>query len=459
VPAATDAVIDRARLRSLIARERHAFVAANPRSRELHDRASRSLIFGVPMPWMAKWVGGFPLYMASARGNRITDVDGHEYIDLSLGDTGSMPGHSPQATMDAVIERGQRLGGITTMMPTADASWVGEELARRFSVPFWQFALTATDANRFVLRIARQIQRRPKVLVFNWCYHGSVDETVAVIGPDGITTAAKPGNVGPQVDPAVTTKVVEFNDIDAVRAALAPGDVACVLTEPALTNIGIVLPDDGFLQALEEVCRETGTLLVMDETHTISIGPGGGTGTWGLHPDFVTIGKSLGAGVPIGAYGVSLAVLERIDADEEGDYLDWGGVGGTLAGNALSMAAVRATLEHVMTVEAFGVMTERATRYAAGVQRVIDDRRLPWSITRLGCRAEYHFYPTPPRSGGQAQSLIDDELDDYMHLHTMNRGILMTPFHNMALMCPDTTDADVDRHTEVFAEAVGELLG
>ena len=451
-------MIERARLEALIERERVLFRERTPRSRALAEQAREVQIFGVPMPWMAKWVGGYPLFYAEAHGARITDADGHEYVDFALGDTGSMPGHSPAATVRAVAHRMGELGGVTTMMPTEDSTWVAGELRRRFGLPYWQFALTATDANRFVLRIARQITARPKVLVFNWCYHGSVDETVAVIGPDG-ETAPKPGNVGPQVDPAETTVVVEFNDLEGVRRALARGDIACVLTEPALTNIGIVLPDPGFLEGLENACRETGTLLVYDETHTISAGPGGCVQAWGLTPDIVTIGKSLGAGVPVAAYGVSQAALDRIEADDEGDYLDWGGVGGTLAGNALSLAATRATLAEVLTDQAFAGMTELATRYRQGVEAAIARHGVPWCIVQLGARAEYHFYPEPPRNGGQAEAMIDAELDDYLHLYTLNRGIVMTPFHNMALMCPATVEADVDRHTEVFGDAVGELAG
>jgi glutamate-1-semialdehyde 2,1-aminomutase len=451
------AAVERTHLAALIEREREIFRERTPRSRALAEEARAVQIFGVPMPWMAKWVGGYPLFYAEARGNRVVDVDGHEYIDFALGDTGSMPGHSPEATVRAVVRRMGELGGVTTMMPTEDSTWVAAELRRRFGLPFWQFALTATDANRFVLRIARQIQRRPKVLVFNWCYHGSVDETVAVIGPGG-ETVPKPGNVGPQVDPAVTTVVVEFNDLAGVRQALAGGDVACVLTEPALTNIGIVLPEPGFLEGLERACRETGTLLVYDETHTISAGPGGCVAAWGLRPDIVTIGKSLGAGVPVAAYGVSEAVLARIEADDEGDYLDWGGVGGTLAGNALSLAATRATLAEVLTDAAFVHMTELATRYREGVERAIERHGLPWCGVQLGARAEYHFYAEPPVSGGQAASLIDDDLDDYLHLYTLNRGIVMTPFHKLALMCPATSAADVDRHSEVFDVALAELV-
>ncbi|MEE4274712.1 MAG: transaminase [Thermoleophilia bacterium] len=449
--------VDRERLAALLERERGRYAGEHPRSIELFERARATLLAGVPMSWMAIWSGGFPLYFAAARGNRITDVDGHTYIDFCLGDTGAMTGHSPPVVMDAVQGRLIGQGGVTTMLPTADAARVGADLQRRFGLPYWQFTLSASDANRFVLRMARQLTRRPRVLVFSRCYHGSVDETVVIADEDGRPTA-KPGNVGPQVDPALTTKVVEFNDVAALRAALAPRDVACVLMEPAMTNIGIVLPEPGYLAQVRRACDETGTLLVNDETHTFSAGEGGCTRAWGLRPDVVTIGKALGSGIPIGAYGVSEQFAERILGDAEADLVDQGGVGGTLAGNALSMAAARATLEHVLTGESFAGMIDLATRYTHGVQQAIDEHRAPWCIVQLGARAEYRFCPTPPRTGNESAAVHDPGLDEFLHLYTVNRGILMTPFHNMALMCPETSAADVDRHTEVFDAALQELF-
>jgi glutamate-1-semialdehyde 2,1-aminomutase len=330
-------------------------------------------------------------------------------------------------------------------------------MARRFGLPYWQFALTATDANRFVLRLARQITGRPKILVYNWCYHGSVDETVATIRDDG-SVGPRVGSVGPQVDPSVTTKVIEFNDLDALERALEPGDVACVLAEPALTNIGIVLPEAGYHEALREITRRTGTLLVIDETHTICAGPGGYTRAHGLDPDFLTIGKPLASGVPAAAYGISEETSQRILGTTYWKEADVGGVGGTLAGNALSLHAMRATLENVLTDQAFDRMISLAERYTAGVEGVIADRGLPWHITRLGCRAEYLFQPDRPRNGSEAAARTDDELDAFMHLYTLNRGILLTPFHNMALMSPATAQADVDRHTQVFGEAADVLM-
>jgi glutamate-1-semialdehyde 2,1-aminomutase len=450
--------VDRERLAALLERERQRYVAAHPRSLELFGQARASLLAGVPMSWMSIWPGGFPLYFAQAHGNRITDVDGHSYIDFCLGDTGAMTGHSPETVTRAVKKRVGEDGGITTMLPTEDAAAVGAELQRRFGLPYWQFTLSATDANRFVLRMARQVTRRPYVLVFSRCYHGSVDETVIVLNPDGVAVS-KPGNVGPQVDPTQTTKVVEFNDTDALREALAPGDVAAVLMEPAMTNIGIVPPLEGYLDTVRELCDATGTLLINDETHTFSASYGGCTRAWGLRPDVVTIGKALGSGVPIGAYGVSGDFAERILSDPAADLVDQGGVGGTLAGNALSLAAARTTLEHVLTEENFARMIAVCGEYARGVQAVIDEHAAPWSIVQVGARAEYRFTPEVPRSGGESAATHDAELDEYMHLYTVNRGVLMTPFHNMALMCPVTTEEDVDHHTLVFGQAVAELFG
>jgi glutamate-1-semialdehyde 2,1-aminomutase len=447
---------DRGRLSALLAREAEAFAAARPRSRALYERAGRTLLGGVPMPWMMRWAGGFPVFAREASGARIVDVDGHEYVDLCLGDTGAMPGHGPPALVEAAGEQLSR--GITTMLPTEDAIAVGEELTRRFGLARWLFTLTATDANRTALRLARQLTGRPLVLVFSYCYHGSVDEAFAVQGDDG-ATHAREGNVGPPVDPAQTTRAVEFNELEALEAALADGLVACVLAEPVMTNMGIIHPEPGYHERLRDLTRAAGTLLIIDETHTFSAGPGGCTAAWGLEPDLLTIGKAIGSGIPSGALGLSSSLAGSLLADPDADYEDTGGVGGTLAGNALSAAAMRATLEHVLTEEAFAHTVPLAERFAAGVEEVIGRHGLPWHVTRLGCRAEYGFTAPPPSNGTQAYAASDHELERYLHLHALNRGVMITPFHNMALMSPATSEADVDRHTELFAEAVGELAG
>ena len=448
--------IDRRRLAAVHQAERERFAREHPRSRELFERAKGSLVSGVPMTWMAKWVGGHPVYAASARGASIEDVDGKVYVDFSLGDTAAMAGHSPPATVAAVQRRLGEQGGATLMLPTEDAAWVGEELARRFGVAQWSFALTATDANRWALRLCRALTQRPYVLVFSHCYHGSVDETFVTL--DGGRPRSRAGNVGPAVDPTMTTRVCEFNDVDAVERLLADGRVACVLAEPALTNIGIVLPDPGFHDALRAACDRTGTLLIIDETHTISAGPGGCTAAWGLRPDVVTIGKAIAGGIPIGAYGVSAELGARIDALDDADLVDVGGVGGTLAGNALSLAAARATLQEVLTADAFAAMSALCRRFADGVRGVLAEHDVAWTIVELGARAELAFTPDPPRTGGASAALHDAELEDVLHLFLLNRGVMITPFHNMALMSPATSTADVDRHTAVFSEAVAALV-
>jgi len=454
------ATLDRTRLASLLEAEQAAYTQAHPRSRALFGEADN--LFGrVPMTWMNMWTGGFPLYLDHARGNRISDVDGHTYIDFALGDTGAMAGHSPAPTVAAVTRRMGELGGITTMLPTEDAQWVGAELTRRFGLPLWSFTLSATDANRWAIRLARLATGRPKILVFGYCYHGSVDEAFALPGPDG-KTESRPGNVAPPVDLDLTTRSVPWNDLDAVEKALAHGDVAAILTEPALTNIGIVLPEPGFMEGLRELATRYGTLLMIDETHTFSAGAGGATRAWALQPDIFVIGKSIGGGIPSGAYGISREVAAAITRHTEAgdaDIVDVGGVGGTLAGNALSTAAMRATLGEVLTEEAFAHMTALATDFTAGVQSTLDQLDVPWSISQLGARAEYRFARPAPTTGEESAAAADDQLDAYMHLAMVNRGILMTPFHNMALMCPETEAADVARHTEVFREVVGALFG
>jgi glutamate-1-semialdehyde 2,1-aminomutase len=450
--------IDRSRLSALLAAEQETYADRHPRSRAAHQAATN--LFGrVPMTWMNMWSGGFPLYLDRATGNRVTDIDGHTYVDFALGDTGAMAGHSPAPTARAVASRVCDLGGITTMLPTEDAQWVGAELTRRFGLPLWSFTLSATDANRWAIRLARLATGRSKVLVFGHCYHGSVDEAFALPGPDG-TTVTRPGSVAPPVPVAETTRAATWNDLASVEEQLRHGDVAAVLTEPALTNIGIVLPDPGFMEGLRELATRYGSLLMIDETHTLSAGWGGATRAWGLRPDIFVIGKSIGGGIPCGAYGLSpevaAAVTRHTDAGEA-DIVDVGGVGGTLAGNALSVAAMRATLGEVLTEDAFAHMTALAERFTAGVQASLDAFDLPWSVSRLGARAEYRFARPAPRNGAESAAAADDELDAYLHLALANREILMTPFHNMALMCPDTTAADVDLHTAVFGEVTGAL--
>jgi glutamate-1-semialdehyde 2,1-aminomutase len=446
-------MIDRQRLAHLHAQEEQRFIEQHPKSAAMAAEAKQHLLGGVPMAWMTRWPGSFPLFVEQASGARFTDVDGIEYIDLCLGDTGAMTGHALPTVADALYAQAQR--GITTMLPSTDATWVANELSRRFGLPTWQMAMTATDANRFVLRFARALTGRTKVLVFDWCYHGSVDEALVTRGPNG-ETLPRASSVGPAVDPAHTTVVVPFNDVPALEAALATGEIACVLAEPALTNIGIVLPDPGYHDALRALTRKYGTLLIIDETHTICVGPGGATAAWNLEPDFFVIGKTIGGGMPAAAYGMSAAMSDQLTTLLYSDGIDVSGIGGTLTGNALALAAVRATLASSLTEADFTHTEPLAAAWAAGVADVIARHGLPWHVQQLGARAEYWFCP-PPRDGAAAAAAVDSELDAFMHLWAINRGILLTPFHNMALMSPFHTMADVDAHTAVFASAVAAL--
>lgn len=446
-------MIDRSRLADRHRSELDLFDSLHPRSAERASEARGALISGVPMPWMSRWPGRFPVFVDKAFGSRFVDVDGIEYVDFCMGDTGSMAGHALEHVAEALHE--QALRGITTMLPTEDSIWVSEELSRRFRVAKWQFAMTATDANRFVLRLARGLTKRPKIAVMDWCYHGTVDETLVIRGAHG-ETLQRPGAIGPQVDPALTTRVAHFNDLDDLERVLAHGDVAALLMEPALTNIGIVLPDSGYLDAVRDLTRRHGVILVIDETHTVCAGPGGCVTRWNLDPDIVVVGKPIGGGMPVAVYGLSADVAEKVESMVRGDDIDVSGIGGTLSGNALAMAALRATLSTTLQQADFDRMEPLAAKWANGVQTAYEAAALPWHVQQLGCRAEYWFCP-PPRNGAQAAAAVDHELDAYMHLFCINRGVLLTPFHNMALMSPCHSEADVDLHTTVFEQAVTSL--
>jgi len=449
-------MINRTVLAELRTKEDARFLALHPKSGQLFEAGKKNMPGGVPMSWMAKWPGAYPVFIENAKGARFTDVDGNTYIDFCLGDTGSMTGHSPDATVAAIREQVGK--GITAMLPTADAAIVSGELARRFGLPLWQFTVSATDANRHVIRYSRMITGRSKIVVIDRCYHGSVDETFATLDAEG-NTVAREGNIGAPVALDVTTRVVEFNDIAGMEKALAHGDVAAILMEPAMTNVGIVLPQAGYLEAVQALAKKYGTILIIDETHTISVGPGGMTADRGLKPDFLTIGKAIAGGIPTGTYGMTQEIANSIKRMVELEIIDTGGIGGTLAGNALSLASMRATLTQVLTQENFDRMIDLGTRWSDGVDAAIQEFDLPWTCNRLGARGEYMFANSTPITGADANNAGDFELEQYIHLRMLNDGFLITPFHNMALMCPDTTAADVDAHTHAFRVMCAELTG
>jgi glutamate-1-semialdehyde aminotransferase len=445
---------DRERLAELWRAEVAAFEAVRPASKQLWREAERHMPDGVPMLWMAKWPGPWPVFVDEAKGAHFSCVDGIDHVDLCLGDTGAMCGHAPNASVTAIAD--QLAKGSTYMLPTKDASIAASLLEDRFGLPSWQFTLSATDANRSLIRYARHVSGRPRILVIDYSYHGSVDEAFATLDDDGHVVARR-GNIGPPVPLDDTTVVVPFNDVPALEKALRRLDVAAVLIEPAMTNIGIVLPEAGWHEALRALCTETATTLIIDETHTLSASWGGMTTRDGLEPDAVVVGKTIGGGIPAGAYGMTAEFAARVRASLELEDIDVGGVGGTLAGNAASMAGIRATLSEVLTPEAYESMIARCTEWTAGVQAAIDEFDVPWQVTQLGARAEYSFLECAPLDGAEAAAADDFELQQYLHLHALNRGILITPFHNMALMCPATTSEDVARHTTAFREAVESL--
>ncbi len=441
------------RAANLFTQEREAFIAAHPQSKTLATNGAQHLLFGVPMHWMNDWSTPFPLYVQSAQGARITDVDGHTLTDFCLGDTGAMFGHSPEPVARALREHADK--GYTTMLPTEDASWIAQELSRRFALPFWQFAMTATDANRFVLRWARAVTQRKKILVFNGCYHGTVDD-VFVDLIDGKPTQ-RDSLLGQIYDLTQNTVVVEFNDMAALKTALENNDVACVIAEPVMTNIGMVLPQAGYWQAAQKIIREHGSLLVMDETHTISSGPSGYAKENNIEADALVIGKPIGGGVPCAVYGFSERFGKMAEHAKRNAPPGHSGIGTTLTANMLAMRAMRANLEHVMTDAAYAHMNRLAMQLSNGLRAAIKRNNLSWCVTQVGARVEFQFTETPPNNGSEAGAIFDAELEQVIHLYLLNRGLLITPFHNMMLVCPQTQASDIEHFVSVFAECLQQL--
>jgi glutamate-1-semialdehyde 2,1-aminomutase len=433
--------IDWARAQAFAQTEREAFTRANPTSAALADRANHHLLFGVPLHWMRDWGTPFALHVAHASGAHVTDVDGHRRVDFCLGDTGAMFGHSPEPVARALVQQATR--GLTTMLASEDAAVVGEQLAQRFGLPFWQFAMSATDANRYVVRWIRAATGRSKILVFNGCYHGTIED-VFVDLVDG-QPVQRNSLLGQVHDLTEHTRVVEFNDLAALDAALAAGDVACVLAEPVMTNIGMVLPEPDFWAQAQAIIRRHGTLLVMDETHTISTGPGGYAQAHGIAPDALVLGKPVGGGVPCAVYGMSTELAQRAVQAKHQAPPGHSGIGTTLTGNVLAMSAMRAALTEVMTPAAYTHMLALAESLATGLRQTIARHGLPWCVTQVGARIEFQFTPTPPTNGTEADRILDGELEQIIHLGLLNRDVMITPFHNMMLTSPATADADVQR--------------
>ena len=443
------------RVGALLESERTLFSRRNPTSKAMAERTGRHWLHGVPMVWMKDWGTPFPLFVREARGASLRDVDGNAYNDFCLGDTGAMFGHSPEPVARAVRRQAER--GLTTMLPAEDAVVVGELLTRRFGLTRWQVTATASDANRSVIRWARQATGRAKILVFNGCYHGAVDDTYVVI--ENGQPRNRPGLSGEVRDFTAMTKVIEWNDVEALEQALAPGDVALVLAEPVMTNCGMVAPMPGYHAMLRTLTRKHGTLLAIDETHTISMDPGGCTRALGLEPDFFVLGKPIAGGVPAAVYGLTEAVAARIQEGMGDAASVFSGIGTTLSGNALQLAAMRAVLEEILTDAVYDRAMPLAERLEVEIARLITRHGLPWHAARLGLRVEFVCAPAPPRNGSEALLAADNDAERALVLFCLNRGIVITPYYNMMLVCPATRSEDVDRLVGVLDEGLAALTG
>lgn len=438
---------------ALFKQEQENFASRMPRAKALAAQAQRHLLFGVPLHWMTDWSTPFSLYVASAQGARFSDVDGHDYIDFCLGDTGAMFGHAPQAVAEAI--QAQAHHGYTAMLPTEDAVWVAQELSRRFSLPYWQLAMTASDANRFMIRWARAATDRKKILIFNGCYHGTVDDVFVDLIEN--TPTQRDSLLGQVYDLTKFTKVIEFNDLVALEQALKDEDVACVLAEPVMTNIGMVLPDADYWQKAQAIIRKSKTLLILDETHTISTGPGGYTQMHHLQPDGLVLGKPIAGGIPCAVYGMSKQFANKVMSAKAKAPAGHSGIGTTLTANMLAIKAMRATLSQVMTDDAYTYMFTLAQHLATGLRDIITQYQLPWCVTQVGARTEFQFTQVTPKNGTEAALILDSELEQTIHLYLLNRGILITPFHNMLLVCPATTKEDIEQLLTAFDSCLKAL--
>ena len=439
----------------MLEREAKLYVQRNPKSQALSAEASRHWLRGVPMHWMVDWGLPFPLFIERAQGVSLRDADGHSYVDFCLGDTGATFGHSPKPVADCLAREGAK--GLTTMLPSPEAVEVGKLLEQRFGLPFWQVTATASDANRAVIRWARAITGRKKILIFNHCYHGCVDDTF--VTADGGQLKIVDGLVGEPRDLTAFTKVVEFNDVPALEAALRTGDVACVLAEPVMTNVGMVLPDEGFLETLRALTKATGTLLIFDETHTLTSSPGGYARSVNIAPDALVFGKPIAGGIPAALYGFSREAAERIQNYLNRRSQGRSGIGTTLSGSRIQMALIKTVLEEFMTDKVFEASITLAQRLERGVADVIIKHSLPWHVTRVGARVEFMCVPKPPKNGFEASQVIHRPIDEAVHRYLLNRGVVITPFHNMMLVCPSTTEAHVNQLLEALEACIAELQG
>ena len=445
--------MERVSIEAMREREIAGFIAANPKSKA-HAKSAQGWFQGVPFHWMLDWSSLFPIVAAEASGATLTSIDGQIFDDFCLGDTASMFGHSPAPLAKAIAAQAGQ--GLSYMLPTAKGAELGSMLADMFGLPQWQVTTTASEANRAVIRWCRGITGRDKILIFNGCYHGAVDD-VFVDLRDG-RAVNRPSLIGQVQDLLPTTVAIEFNDVDALASALRGGDIACVLTEPLMTNIGMVRDAPGFLTELRRLCDETSTILVFDETHTISSGYGGHSNMHGPKPDILVVGKSIGGGVPCAVYGFTEEIAKRMAALNASRPAGHSGIGTTLSANAMAITAMHAMLGQVITRDAYAHMLSMADRLVAQLNGVISTHALDWHVSHVGARVELVCSAIPPRNGSEARAGMDHTLESTVHLYLANRGILLAPFHNMMLVSPVTQAAQVDRLAAELNSALTELL-
>jgi len=454
MPAETIAGIRADRLAAFAAREAGTYAKARPKAAKALKDGADVFLGGVPMHWMADWPMPHLPLVARAQGARIEDIDGCKLDDFCLGDTGSMFGHSPAPVAKAIRQQARR--GLTYMLPTEAALEAGRLLTDRFGPFRWQIATTATDANRFALRVARAITGKPKVLVFNGCYHGTVDDTFVSL--ENGRTVNSPGLLGQVNDLTQTAVCCEFNDLASVEGALAKGDVAAILTEPVMTNSCMVLPDAGFHDGLRQLSLKYGALLIMDETHTISSGLGGYTRVHSLRPDIFVVGKCVAGGMPTAVWGLTDETAKRYEEVNANRPSGRSGMGTTLSANPMQFACLVANLSQVMTPENYAHMEKLAERLSHGIKRVIDRHRAPWHVVRVGARVEFICAPGPLKNGTQAGFAHHPQVEAAIHTALINRGTLIAPFHNMMLISPATKKAQVDRLIASFDAILSDLL-
>jgi len=437
------------RINALYEEELGRFIAARPRSRELHLKARQHMPNGVPMAWMKGLFDHPPLFIDHGEGAYITDVDGHRYLDLNVADMSMSPGYAPPAIVRTLSEQAAK--GVQFLLPGEDSITVSTLLTERFLLPYWQYTLSASTANAEAMRLARIATSRQTILMFHGGYHGHIDDWLM---------ASEMGTVKPGKHAG--TLMVHFNDLAAVEKALSEFDIAAVVAEPAMTNVNLVLPQNGFLDGLRALTQKHGTLLIYDETHTHVCAWGGLTRHWRLNPDILVVGKSIASGIPMGVYGMTKALrdvmeshieVERWPQSGEGDLA----VGGTLFGNALSMAAARTTLTEILTPENQKRAATLGALLADRIDAAIYKRQLPWTTHRLFCRSGL-CYGKQPINSMEASRSADFDLNRLQRIYFANRGV----WEAVATAGPTVplcaTGKDIDLYGDVLNAWLDEIV-